>query len=871
MEYKKEAQQLTDKKTGKGIYPIVRASDLKNDDGTPYVLPAKLEPSGTDTSTNILGFTSDKGIYIATDNGHWYYWNGSSYKDGGAYQGQYVNILSTGLQYASIDYMRTTFITEQEVSPSEKDFNQYFNNDFISIKTAENVSGLTYRIFHKVCNSQTYIFYIMSLKDGVFMLTVDNQVVDNVVFKLSFHPYSAPYDIGLDMTSIDNMQSITTETEVFPTNIPQSFADITEIVINTTDDRAFRYFVKVTGDGYGYALFMMPQKNGNYVLRFQENRAYFMFLPYSPNADELTPTLEWIGGSMIYITGHGATMANGKYSYTNYFEVKGYKFITFTIPTAPESVQNAGLAFYDISKKFISGVTHLGNQASSSYTTITIEVPKNAIYARTDFRTAELSNFSLRLVQKMPYTDKNLITSTDERSGKVPTYNEIIAKYDALLGEHTDIIVADDDTGGTSASIPYKYRVTKKELGKDGSNQYSIYEYTFSPTDYSWTVYFHFVMHGYEEQTTLAMYQLLEHIVNYDDICKKSPILSYIRKHVRIYIIPVQNPYGLTNRKYTGIDGINVSRNFPYYWSEYPATNTEWDKKGTKPFSSTEAQMLLKGYLEHASEIDFDIDYHTGDGWTNFPMFYYDNTDDFVKPALLEAGNYMISKGFSNNPIMQETGRALNIFWVNRCLGIPSATIEVGPDYFSTTRNSSEQLAPLMRSYTCYWTSLFNQDKYKHRLQSPSLYRTTSSEYNNMPFHFFKTTYILTDQNNKKMQGDFDYETGWLEDTGVSGCLDTGLEFDTLNDLRALTTRTEVSPTVTNLSQYDNAMFISVKTKDNPSNPSNRIFTKTANTNTNDVNYYSYVLHVSDGTVFFYIDSSREDIFTMQFVPNQSS
>ena len=45
-----------------------------------------LEPSGTDTSTNILDFNENKGIYVGTDNGHWYYWNGTEYTDGGVYQ-----------------------------------------------------------------------------------------------------------------------------------------------------------------------------------------------------------------------------------------------------------------------------------------------------------------------------------------------------------------------------------------------------------------------------------------------------------------------------------------------------------------------------------------------------------------------------------------------------------------------------------------------------------------------------------------------------------------------------------------------------------------------------------------------------------------
>lgn len=113
MEYEKEAQQLIDKSTGKGIYPIARASDLRNDDGTPYILPAQLKVSGTDTSTTILGFTSDKGIYVGTDTGHWYYWNGSSYKDGGVYQATEIadgSVVTSKLADESVTHSKTSFI-----------------------------------------------------------------------------------------------------------------------------------------------------------------------------------------------------------------------------------------------------------------------------------------------------------------------------------------------------------------------------------------------------------------------------------------------------------------------------------------------------------------------------------------------------------------------------------------------------------------------------------------------------------------------------------------------------------------------------------------------------------------------------------------
>ena len=75
------------------LYPNIKKENIpsksistdKLDDNV-LSLIGSLKPSGTDTSTNILAYTSNKGIYVATDNGHWYYWNGSAYADGGVYQ-----------------------------------------------------------------------------------------------------------------------------------------------------------------------------------------------------------------------------------------------------------------------------------------------------------------------------------------------------------------------------------------------------------------------------------------------------------------------------------------------------------------------------------------------------------------------------------------------------------------------------------------------------------------------------------------------------------------------------------------------------------------------------------------------------------------
>ena len=72
------------------LYPNIKKENIPNKsittnklDDDVLSLIGSLKPSGTDTSANILAFTSNKGIYVATDTGHWYYWNGDKYVDSG--------------------------------------------------------------------------------------------------------------------------------------------------------------------------------------------------------------------------------------------------------------------------------------------------------------------------------------------------------------------------------------------------------------------------------------------------------------------------------------------------------------------------------------------------------------------------------------------------------------------------------------------------------------------------------------------------------------------------------------------------------------------------------------------------------------------
>ena len=65
-------------------------------------------PKGVATSSTILAYTEDKGIWIGSDTGHWYYWSGAAYADGGVYQ-------ATEIENGSVTPIKTSFITNDTV------------------------------------------------------------------------------------------------------------------------------------------------------------------------------------------------------------------------------------------------------------------------------------------------------------------------------------------------------------------------------------------------------------------------------------------------------------------------------------------------------------------------------------------------------------------------------------------------------------------------------------------------------------------------------------------------------------------------------------------------------------------------------------
>ena len=121
------------------LYPNIKKENIPNkaidynrlDDDVRTLINSivSLNPQ-VDTSTNILAFKENKGIYVGSDTGEWYYWNGTQYVSGGIYQAIQLND-------GSVTYRKTNFVTS--VINSRNIYNK--NDPDIYVGTSGSING----------------------------------------------------------------------------------------------------------------------------------------------------------------------------------------------------------------------------------------------------------------------------------------------------------------------------------------------------------------------------------------------------------------------------------------------------------------------------------------------------------------------------------------------------------------------------------------------------------------------------------------------------------------------------------------------------------------------------------------------------------
>lgn len=124
--------------------------------------------------------------------------------------------------------------------------------------------------------------------------------------------------------------------------------------------------------------------------------------------------------------------------------------------------------------------------------------------------------------------------------------------------------------------------VTREEIGKDASGEYTMYAYSFAPANYEKTLFLSCCLHGSDKCTLLSLSHFLDCLCrNYQN----DKTLNEIHNNVKISVIPIVNPYAIKSNSTYNKNGVNLAYNFPYIWdicTRYKKGDSAADQQETK-------------------------------------------------------------------------------------------------------------------------------------------------------------------------------------------------------------------------------------------------------------------------------------------------
>ncbi|MDN6288893.1 MAG: hypothetical protein L0J63_01235 [Tetragenococcus koreensis] len=162
-----------------------------------------------------------------------------------------------------------------------------------------------------------------------------------------------------------------------------------------------------------------------------------------------------------------------------------------------------------------------------------------------------------------------------------------------------------------------------------------LFSYVYEPEKYEKTVILSAGVHGGEKLAIISLYNFLKLLVN---DWQEYPALSYIRKHVRLIVIPIANPSGVyfNTRTNGGTKLVDINRNFPYRFDEY--VGTENKMPGTHGGSEFETQVIMTLLSENPDAVAWIDAHNTGESEVD------ESAEWYAKPEIWGNGDWDYTK-----------------------------------------------------------------------------------------------------------------------------------------------------------------------------------------------------------------------------------
>lgn len=215
-----------------------------------------------------------------------------------------------------------------------------------------------------------------------------------------------------------------------------------------------------------------------------------------------------------------------------------------------------------------------------------------------------------------------------------------------------DISYADFMTAWSNLVTGHTEYMTRTDLGAASDDQH-LYLFDLSPSQINIdahsaliagsaeavpvlpTIIITVCQHGNEKAAGFGAYYFVKDLL---ENWYNNGLLSYIRHHVRLLIIPVCNPYGWDHNLGVNANGVNTNRNFPYEWVPSTVEPFNQEYSGLAPLDQPESVIINNLLLEHSNAFhlcDFHTTGYTAPAVNEVAWVSYFETDDLYYNRLV--------------------------------------------------------------------------------------------------------------------------------------------------------------------------------------------------------------------------------------------
>lgn len=224
------------------------------------------------------------------------------------------------------------------------------------------------------------------------------------------------------------------------------------------------------------------------------------------------------------------------------------------------------------------------------------------------------------------------------------SYADFMTAWSNLVTGHTEYVTRTDLGAASDDQHLYLFDLNPSQINIDAHS--ALIAGSAEAVPVLPTIIITVCQHGNEKAAGFGAYYFIKDLL---ENWYGNGLLSYIRHHVRLLIIPVCNPYGWDNNLGVNANGVNINRNYPYNFVPGGGNPGDQEYAGLEALDQPESTIIYNLVCDHANALhlcDFHTTGNTAPAVNEVAWVSYFETDDLYYNKIVNAARVYL-KTFS--------------------------------------------------------------------------------------------------------------------------------------------------------------------------------------------------------------------------------